>query len=250
MRPKSDHEIDIMRAAGRELARILKGLAEKVQPGVRGREISASAAQEIKSAGLTPVLLGYQGYPDVMCISVNDAVVHGIPDQREFKEGDVVKLDLTLGYRGMIVDSALTVVVGLSAGPADVKRLLQGTKSALDAGIKAINGPGTRVGDIASAVQTVLNGSKLGIVRDLVGHGVGYDVHEDPNIPNYGVSGTGPSLLAGVTIAVEPMATLGGWEVNILKDGWTIVSRDGSLTAHFEHTVLVTDDGAEILTIP
>lgn len=249
MRPKTDKEIEIMRQGGKELARILNDLSSKVIPGATGKDISASAAQEIKSAGLQPILLGYQGYPDVMCISVNEGVVHGIPSKDEFKSGDVVKLDLTIGHKGLIVDSALTVIAGDADSNADISRLLRGTKSALDAGITAVKGQGTRVGDIAAAIQAVLDKNKLGIVRDLVGHGVGYDVHEDPNVPNYGVSGTGPSLLAGVTIAIEPMATLGDWQVNILKDGWTIVSRDGSLTAHFEHTVLVTDKGAEILTI-
>lgn len=249
MRPKTDQEIDIMREGGKALAEILKQLAAKVQPGIFPKEISAEAAKEIKNRNLQAVLLGYQGYPDVMCISVNDAVVHGIPTKEKFVEGDVVKLDLTIGHKGMIVDSALTVVVGNGRYSADIDRLLSGTKMALDAGVSAIKGEGTRVGDIASAVQNVLDKNKLGVVRDLVGHGVGYDVHEDPNVPNYGVAGTGPSLLAGVTLAVEPMATLGGWQVSLLPDGWTIVTGDGSLAAHFEHTVLVTDKGAEILTI-
>jgi methionyl aminopeptidase len=130
----------------------------------------------------------------------------------------------------------------------DIKRLLEGTKKALDAGIAAIKGDGTRVGDISAAVQEVLDANKLGVVRDLVGHGVGDSIHEAPNIPNYGSKGTGPKLSAGMTIAIEPMATLGDWQVNVLDDGWTVVSRDGSLSAHFEHTVLITDDGAEILT--
>lgn len=247
MRPKSAKEIELMREGGRELARILQLLSEMVLPGVTPAEISARAAEEIKKAGMQPVLLGYQGYPDVICISINDGVVHGIPGKEKFKEGDVVKLDLTIGNKGMIVDAAVTVVAGGKAN-AEVQRLLNGTKRALDAGIGAIKGSGTRVGDIASAIQDVLDKNKLGIVRDLVGHGVGYDVHEDPNVPNYGVKGTGGSLLPGVTLAIEPMATLGDWRVNVLKDGWTIVTADGSLAAHFEHTVLITEDGAEILT--
>ncbi|MBX4199390.1 M24 family metallopeptidase, partial [Candidatus Saccharibacteria bacterium] len=141
-----------------------------------------------------------------------------------------------------------TVVVGPKSPSADVKRLLEGSKRSLLAGIDAIKGDGTRVGDISAAVQDVLDKNKLGIVKDLVGHGVGYGVHEEPNIPNYGVRGTGPVLMSGMTIAIEPMATLGDWRVDFLKDGWTVVSRDGTLSAHFEHTVLITDDGAEILT--
>jgi methionyl aminopeptidase len=196
---------------------------------------------------MQPVVLGYEGFPDVICISVNEGVVHGIPNNKSFKEGDVVKLDLTLGYKSLVVDSAITVVVG-NPSP-DVKRLVEGTKKSLDAGIAAIKGSGTRVGDIGSAVQKVLDHYKLGVIRDMVGHGVGYGIHEDPNIPNYGVSGTGPILSAGMTIAIEPMATLGDWRINIAKDGWTVATRDGSLGAHFEHTVLITEKSAEILTI-
>jgi methionyl aminopeptidase len=183
----------------------------------------------------------------VICISVNEGIVHGIPNNIVFKDGDVVKLDLTLGHKGMIVDSAITVVAG-SNNNADVTRLIEGTKKSLDAGIAAIKGSGTRVGDIAAAVQKVLDQYKLGIIRDLVGHGVGYDIHEQPNVPNYGIAGTGPVLSAGMTIAIEPMATLGDWQINMSKDGWTITTRDGSLGAHFEHTVLVTEKSAEILT--
>lgn len=248
MRPKTGKEIDIMRQAGKQLAIILKNLSAEVVAGVTGKEISSQAASQIKAAGLRAVLSGYQGYPDVICISVNEAVVHGVPTSQKFKDGDIVKLDLAVADRGMIVDSAVSVVVG-DSGDANVRRLISGTQAALMAGIDAIHGAGTRVGDIAFAIQDVLNKHNLGIVRDLVGHGVGYDVHEDPNVPNYGIAGTGPVLRPGVTIAVEPMATLGGWQVNILKDGWTIVTRDNSLAAHFEHTVVVTDKGVEILTM-
>lgn len=250
MRPKTEKEIELMREAGKVLAQILAKLSDAVQPGVTPAELSALAANELKKTGMHPVLLGYQGYPDIICISINDAVVHGIPGKLPINEGDVVKLDFTISHKGMVVDAATTVFASEHAPPADIKRLLEGTKRALDAGIGAIHGDGTRVGDIASAIQNVLNKYKLGIVRDLVGHGVGYGVHEEPNVPNYGVSGTGPALLAGATIAIEPMATLGGWQVNMLKDDWTVVTRDGSLAAHFEHTVLITDKGAEILTLP
>ena len=196
---------------------------------------------------MQPVVLGYQGFPDVLVVSVNDAIVHGVPTKNPFKDGDVVKLDLTLGYKAMVVDSAITVIAG-DKQPAEVKRLLDGTKKALEAGITAIKGDGTRVGDISAAVQNVLEKHQLGVIRDLVGHGVGYSIHEEPNIPNYGVSGTGPVLSAGMTIAIEPMASLGDWQVNIKKDG-TVLMRDGSIGAHFEHTVVITEDGAEILTL-
>lgn len=248
MRPKTEQEIKLMREAGKTLARILQTLSDAVEPGITPTELSALAAKQLKKTGMHPVLLGYQGYPDIICISINDAVVHGIPGKVPIKDGDVVKLDFTISHKGMVVDAATTIFAGSKNTPADIKRLLDGTKRALYAGIDAIHGDGTRVGDIASAIQAVLDKHKLGIVRDLVGHGVGYGVHEDPNIPNYGVAGTGPMLSAGSTIAVEPMATLGSWQVNMLNDGWTVVTRDGSMAAHFEHTVLITDDAAEILT--
>jgi methionyl aminopeptidase len=218
-----------------------------VAPGVTPKNIAKSAAEQIKKAGMQPVVLGYEGFPDVICISVNQEIVHGIPKSKPIKDGDIVKLDLTLGHKSMVVDSARTVIAGTTAS-ADAKRLVDGTKKSLEAGIAAIKGSGTRVGDIASAVQKVLDQHKLGVIRDLVGHGVGYDIHEQPNIPNYGVAGTGPILSAGMTIAIEPMASLGDWQIGVAKDGWTIIMKDGSLGAHFEHTVLVTQDGAEILT--
>jgi len=249
MRPKTDKEIELMREGGRLLAQILQKLAVETKPGVKPVEISALAAEEVKAAKLTPVLLGYEGFNDVMCISVNEAIVHGMPSTKPFKEGDVVKLDLTVANHGMVVDSAITVVAGGSKPPADVQRLIEGTKKALDAGIAAIKGDGTRVGDIAAAIQKVLDQYHLGIIRDLVGHGVGHAIHEDPNVPNYGVTGTGPILHTGSTIAIEPMASLGDWRIKVAKDGWTISMADDSLGAHFEHTVLITDDGAEILTL-
>jgi methionyl aminopeptidase len=247
MNPKSPAEIEKMREGGKMLASILNLLAKKVVPGANPKEIAKIAHAEINKRKMQPVVLGYEGFPDVICISVNDEIVHGIPKNNPFNEGDVVKLDLTVGHKGMIVDSAITVIAGTAANN-QVKHLIEGTKKSLDAGIAAIKGSGTRVGDIAAAVQKVLDQYKLGIIRDLVGHGVGYDIHEAPNIPNYGSAGTGPILSAGMTIAIEPMATLGDWQINIAKDGWTIVTRDGSLGAHFEHTVLITENGVEILT--
>jgi methionyl aminopeptidase len=247
MRPKTPSEIEIMREGGKKLATILNMLAGKVEAGVSPKDLSAIAAAEVKKQKMQPVVLGYDGFPDVICISVNNAIVHGVPSKEALKKGDIVKLDLTLGHKGLVVDSAITTVVGdyLSA---DAKRLVETTRKSLEAGISAIKGDGTRVGDIGSAVQQVLEGNKLGVIRDLVGHGVGYGIHEQPNIPNYGVAGTGPTLSAGMTIAVEPMASLGDWKINVAKDGFTILMRDGSLGAHFEHTIVVTSDGAEILT--
>src|SRR5437868_1270026 len=250
MRAKTPADLKNMRAGGKLLAKILKNLAGKVQPGISPRELSADAAAQIKKHNMQPVVLGYEGFPAVICISVNDAIVHGIPGNQPIRQGDLVKLDLTLGYKGMINDSAVSVLAG-GHGSAGVQRLLDGTKAALDAGIKAIKGEGTRVGDISQAVQDVLEKEyKLGVIRELVGHGVGYQIHEAPNIPNYGVAGTGPVLHAGMTIAIEPMASLGDWHIAIAKDKNTIIMKDGSLGAHFEHTVLITENGAEILTLP
>ena len=230
------------------LAKILNDLAGKVKPGVTPKDLSADAAEQIKKNNMQPVVLGYDGFPDVICISVNEAIVHGIPQSQPIRQGDLVKLDLTLGYKGMINDSAVSVLAG-GHGSAGVQRLLDGTKAALDAGIAAIKGEGTRVGDISQAVQDVLEKEyKLSVIRELVGHGVGYAIHEAPNIPNYGVAGTGPVLHQGMTIAIEPMAALGDWHIAVAKDKNTIVMKDGSLGAHFEHTVLITEDGAEILT--
>lgn len=247
MSTKTADEIEIMREGGRRLARILNDLAKMVAPGVSPKAISKKAVTDIKKAGMQVVVLGYEGFPDVMCISVNENIVHGVPPAKKIKEGDVVKLDLTLGYKNLVCDSAITVVAGKPT--ADVKRLVEGTKKALDAAIAAIHGDGTRVGDIGSAAEDVMKRHKLGVIRDMVGHGVGYGIHEPPNIPNYGVAGTGPKLSAGQTIAIEPMAALGDWHIEQAKDGQTIRMTDGSLSAHFEHTVLITDKSAEILTI-
>ncbi|HET9721863.1 MAG TPA: type I methionyl aminopeptidase [Candidatus Saccharimonadales bacterium] len=249
MRAKTPADLENMRAGGKLLAAILADLAGRVKPGLTPRELAAYAAAQIKEKDMQPVVLGYDGFPDVICISVNNAIVHGIPTNQPIRQGDLVKLDLTLGYRGMINDSAVTVLAG-GHGSAGVQRLLDGTKAALDAGIAAIKGEGTRVGDISQAVQDVLEKEyKLGVIRELVGHGVGYEIHESPNIPNYGVAGTGPVLHAGMTIAIEPMACLGDWHIAFAKDKSTIIMKDGSLGAHFEHTVLITEDGCEIFTL-
>lgn len=247
MKPKTNSEIELMRTGGKLLAQTLQKLAMAVEPGVKPKDISTIAATEIKKVGLTAVLLGYEGFNNVMCVSVNEAIVHGLPGKTPFKKGDVVKLDLTVAYKGLVVDSALTVVAG-EEPKSDVKRLLEGTKRALDSAVDAISGEGTRVGDISAAAQAVMDKYRLGIIRDLVGHGVGHSIHESPNVPNYGVAGTGTILHEGMTIAVEPMASLGDWHIKVAKDGWTINMADGSIGAHFEHTVLITKKGAEILT--
>lgn len=249
MRPKSDKEIELMREGGRMLATVLDVMEKESRDGISTKELSDVAAKEIKALGGQPSFLGHENYPEVATISLNDEIVHGMPStKRIIKNGDVVGLDFGVSYKGLVTDGARTIFIG-SDQPSNIKRLLDGTQKALEAGINAVHGDGTRVGDIGSAVQKVLDGYKLGVIRDMVGHGVGDEVHESPNVPNYGVSGTGPVLREGMTICIEPMASLGDWHIDIAKDGWTVVMHDGSLAAHFEHTIVITDKSAEILTL-
>ena len=195
--------------------------------------------------GGQPTFLGMYGFPDVICVSVNSEVVHGIPGHYVLKDGDIVSYDFGVTYNGMITDAARSKVAGRPASKAS--HLIAGTLESLDAGIAVIK-DGVKVGDISATIQTVLDGYGFGIVRELVGHGVGHQLHEDPNIPNYGRAGTGPILKAGMTIAIEPMTTLGSHQVYTAADDWTIMTRDGSLAAHFEDTILITETGSEILT--
>lgn len=250
MKPKTEDEINIMREGGKRLAKLINMTSEQAQPGKTTKDLADFVRQNLKPMQLTSATLGFEGYSEVICVSVNDHIVHGLPNKKQIlKEGDLVGIDITVKYQGLVVDSAVTVYVGDQTKIAsDAKRLLEGTKAALDAGIAAVKGSGTRVGDISAAVQKVLDKYSLGIVKDLVGHGVGYDIHEEPNVPNYGVSGSGPVLKNGMTICIEPMATLGDWRVKVMPDKWTVATVDGSLSAHFEHTVLITEKGVEILT--
>ncbi len=245
-RVKTDSEIKAMRESGRMLAVVLDVLVRSVAVGMSTKEVASIAAKELKALGGKPAFLGYEGFTDVLCTSVNDAVVHGIPSEHYILEdGDIIGLDFGVNYRGMITDAARSVIVG-TAAKAD-ERLLEFTLESLDAGIFAVK-DGCKTGDIGAAVQAVLDRGGYGIVRDLVGHGVGHQVHEEPNVPNYGRAGTGNKLEAGMTIAIEPMATRGDWRVKLHRDGWTILTADGSRSAHFEDTILITEDGAEILT--
>lgn len=243
---KTPEEIDSMRTAGKMLATVLQHVKNRAVAGMSTQDLCDRAAAELKTLGGTPTILGYQGFPEAMCISVNDEVVHGIPNKLNLLEdGDVVSIDFCVTFKGMIADAALTFTIG-QVDPK-VQKLIASTERALMAGIDVCKA-GVRVGDISAAIQKVLDAGNYGIVRDLVGHGVGHEMHEDPNIPNYGHAGRGPVLQAGMTIAIEPMATLGGWQVSMDNDGWTIRTRDRSLAAHFEHTVLITEKGYEILT--
>jgi methionyl aminopeptidase len=248
---KSKTEIEILRESGRRLAGILADLEKQVKPGVTTAELDALAQQAIKNLGDQPAFLNYKpkghsrAYPAALCTSVNEEVVHGIPNDLPLKEGDIVTLDLGLIHQGLYTDSAITVPVGKVSVEAEL--LLEGTKAAMLEGIKAIK-VGGRIGDIGYAIEQFVKPLGYGIVRDLAGHGVGYGVHEDPYVPNYGLKNTGEKIEAGLVIAIEPMLTLGTEETEVLDDGYTVVTADGSLAAHFEHTVAVTEDGADILT--
>lgn len=250
----TSREIANMRNSGKILATILQLIQKEVRAGMTPRDVSALAADELKRLGGKPVFKGVDGgpnvprYPDIICISTNNEVQHSIPNDHLFADGDIVNFDFGVSYNGMITDAGITVSIG---GPDKTDKagrwLLEGTERALYAGIAVVK-DGARVGDISAAVQKVLEEYRLGIVRELVGHGVGHELHEDPEIPNYGRAGTGPILKAGMTIAIEPITTLGSPRIFQAHDGWTLLTADGSRSAQFEHTVLVTDVGSDILT--
>lgn len=245
-RVKTTQEIEAMRQAGKQLATVLDYLKKNIQVGMSTKELAELAKKRLKELGGKPSFLGYYGFPDVICISVNEEVVHGIPGDRIINDGDIVSMDFGVTINNMITDSAISVVAGTTKDKKTAD-LLAATEEALMAGIKKAR-DGVRVGEIANAIEKVLNRQHLGIVKELVGHGVGHQLHEEPNIPNYGSPNQGPILRSGMTIAIEPMATLGGAGVITMKDGWTIATKDQSLSAHFEHTILIKDNGAEILT--
>jgi methionyl aminopeptidase len=246
-RIKTKQEIAAMRESGRMLATVLRVLQKRLQPGMSTKDLAVIAAQELEKLGGKPSFLGYQGFPDVICISINNEVVHGIPKpNRIINEGDIVGLDFGVTYKGMITDSAVSVIAGKPKTKGHIQ-LLKDTEAAMYAGIDAVHDQ-VRTGDIGWAVEKSLKHRPYGIVRDLVGHGVGHELHEDPNVPNYGRKDTGPWLSKNMTIAIEPMVTLGTDRVLVAPDGWTILTADNKWSAHFEHTVLITEDGAEILT--
>lgn len=244
---KTPAQIQAMREGGKLLAQILDGLKKHVRPGMTGWEADAWVAAEIKRLGaIATYKTSEVNFPGVICISVNDQIVHGVPTDTPFETGDVVGFDLVIEYKGMKTDAAFTMVVGEEPKGA-IKHLLTTTERSLYAAIDAISGP-VYTGDIGAAVEAVLAGGKLGIIRELVGHGVGLEMHMPPELPNYGRRGSGVLLTPGDTVAIEPMATLGKERIYTEDDGWTISTYDGSLAAHFEHTVLITESGAEVLT--
>lgn len=243
---KSADERERMRTSCRMTAEVLSQVAAAVRPGVTTGELDALTRRLIEGMKAKPSFLGYRGYPGAMCISINDEVIHGIPGRRVVLPGDVVSLDVGVYYKGFHGDSATTVMVSVT--DPDVIRLVETTKRALEAALAVVK-PGGRLSDISHTVERVAEASGCSVVREFVGHGVGRHLHEDPQIPNYGVPGRGPILKPGMTLAIEPMVNLGRPEVVVLDDKWTVVTRDGKPSAHFEHTVAVLEEGMEVLTL-
>ncbi|WP_324717005.1 type I methionyl aminopeptidase [Carboxydochorda subterranea] len=243
---KRPDELRRMREAGRVVARVLLEIEKRVRPGVTTGELDRFAEEFIRAAGGEPSFKGYRGYPASICTSVNEEVVHGIPSGRRLEEGDIVSVDVGVLLDGFHGDAARTFAVG-EVDPR-TRRLLEVTERALEAGIATAR-EGNRISDIGHAVQRVVEGAGFSVVRDFVGHGIGRQMHEDPQVPNFGVPGRGPRLLRGMTIAIEPMVNAGAPDVTILEDHWTAVTVDGSRSAHFEHTVAISEDGPVILTL-
>ena len=242
---RTQEEIEILRRAGEIVGETHHYLEKFIKPGITTKELDKLAYDFIISKGATPSCLGYEGYPATLCTSINEEVVHGIPSNRKLKNGDIITIDIVACYKGYHGDSAWTYAVG-SIDDAK-KYMMEHTEKALFEGLSAIK-PGNRIGDISHAIEEYATKHHMGVVRELVGHGVGTDMHESPDVPNYGKAGTGPLLKEGMVIAVEPMLTYGSRQIYLLDDDWTIVTADGKPSAHYEHTIVVTKDGYEILT--
>ena len=234
-----------MRRAGRIVAGLLTHVATLVRPGIRTQQLDEAASEYLRRAGATPAFLNYRGFPATICVSVNEEVVHGIPGKRKLHEGDLVSIDAGAVVDGLFADAAVTVPAGAVSPQA--QQLSDTTQQALEDGIAAAS-VGSRLSDISHAVQRVVERAGFGVVRDFVGHGIGRALHEEPPVPNFGAPNMGPRLRPGMVLAIEPMVTMGSYEVQTLSDGWTVVTKDRSLAAHFEHTVAITERGPEILT--
>jgi methionyl aminopeptidase len=242
---KSPAEIETIRVANEIVAEILGELEAMVKPGVTTRELDRHSEMLARKRGAKPAFKGYRGYPFSLCASINAEVVHGMPSDRVLKDGDIVGLDFGALYQGYYGDSAITVPVGQVSDEA--KRLIRVTEECLYRGIEQAKA-GQRLGDISAAIQRHVEGAGFSVVRDFVGHGIGKMLHEEPQIPNYGMEKRGIELKAGMVLAIEPMVNQGGWRVRVLDDGWTVVTADGRLSAHFEHTVAITENGPKILS--
>jgi len=242
---KSNQEIAAMRQAGRIVAIVLEMLTKQMRPGMKTKDLDIMAAREIERLGAKPSFKGYRGFPANLCASVNDEIVHGIPGERILEEGDIVSLDLGAIFMGFHGDAAVTVGVGKISLPA--RRLLEITEGALKAGMAAARAE-ARLGDISSAIQNYAESRNYSVVREYTGHGIGREMHEEPQIPNFGLPGTGPVLKRGMTLALEPMVNAGDWHTRLGDDHWTVFTADGSLSAHFEHTIVITEAEPEVLT--
>ena len=244
---KSDDEIAIMRQAGSVVAQTLQKLVQELRPGIVVKELDKVVRREFERHKVVPTFLGYHGYPATVCVSVNEEIVHGIPGKRVIQDGDVVSLDLGCTHKGFVADSALTVIVGRTTPLT--QKLVDVTRDALSTGITQARA-GNRLGAISHAIQTYIESHSFGVVREYVGHGVGRQMHEEPQVPNFGPADRGPVLKKGMVLALEPMVTVGDWRTRQLEDHWTVVTADGSLAAHFEHTIAITDGDPVVLTVP
>ncbi|MDO8715309.1 MAG: type I methionyl aminopeptidase [Dehalococcoidales bacterium] len=242
---KSEPEITAMRQAGRIVATVLEVLKLQVKLGMKTKELDVIAVREVTKLGAKPSFKGYHGYPANLCVSVNDEIVHGIPGERVLQDGDIVSIDFGAIFQGFQGDAAITVGVGRIS--AEAQNLIVTTDGALKAGIVAAR-QGARLGDISAAVQLYAETRGYSLVREYTGHGIGREMHEEPQVPNFGMPGTGPVLKKGMTLAIEPMVNIGDWRTKVGANHWTVSTSDGSLSAHFEHTIAVTDDEAEVLT--
>lgn len=242
---KTPQEIAIMKKSNQIVARVLSELKDQVRPGVRTRDLDAYAEARARELGAAPAFKGYRGYPSSLCTSVNEEIIHGIPSDRVLKDGDIIGLDFGVLFEGFYGDAAMTVPVG-AVGPV-ARRLIAVSEAAFFKGLEQMK-RGNRISDISHAVQEYVEGEGFSVIRSFVGHGIGHSPHEEPQVPNFGPPGRGPRIKEGLTLAIEPMIAAGDWEEEILEDGWTAVTKDRSLSAHFEHTVALTPRGAEILS--
>jgi methionyl aminopeptidase len=242
---KTKEDLNILREAGKMLAGVMQKLASAVKVGISTARLDCLAEELLSKAGAIPAFKGYRGFPATVCVSINEEIVHGIPSERLLKENDIVSLDLGINYRGYFADAAITLAVG-EVNP-QTKKLISVTKNALGEGIRQARAE-NRLSDISSSIQTYVEAHGFSVVRQFVGHGIGYNLHEEPEIPNFGVPGQGPLLKKGMVLAIEPMVNMGSWESEITSNGWTAITKDGLPSAHFEHTVAITENGPEILT--
>jgi methionyl aminopeptidase len=243
---KSDKEIELMKKSNRIVAQILSELKQMIKPGIKTKELDEHAEMRTLELGARPAFKGYQGFPACLCTSINEEIVHGIPSSRSLKKGDIISIDFGVIYNGFYGDAAITVPVQEVSSEAE--KLIETVKQSLDKGIEQVR-VGNRISDISSAVQKCVESNGFSVIRSFVGHGIGLSLHEEPQVPNFGSPAHGPKIKPGMVLAIEPMIAAGDWDVEILEDNWTAVTKDRSLSAHYENTVAVTEEGPEILSI-